>query len=368
MSQATPPARPEKPAPQAQPAPAPRRDSILRRLPERSGLLFALAAVIIALGVGLQLLWPAGFPLEAAGAAKGAAEIHSSGPIRINELMGKNDSTLADENGLTPDWIEVANVGSSPVELYGYALARDARSANVYRFPDLTLAAGECVIVYADSTVGESAAHAPFNLSSQGGTLMLFNRKGTEIDSVNYPAMGADTAYVRVDENTWEMRAEATPGRMNTAENYRALRSPNPADGVEITEVLPGNTQYAPDANGTAHDYIELHNTTGADIDLSGWFISDDMARPIKWRLPDGFVIPAGGYRLIYASKLDRADAAEPHAAFGLSSGGEAVVLSDARGALVDAMQYGASTVDTAWIKSDTGDWVLGTPSPGVAN
>ena len=363
------------PAPAPQPrrpaaAPAPvRRNSLLSRLPDRSWMLFAAAAVIVAAGVVLQLIWPAGYSLKGgAQAAQGVSEIHGSGPIRLNELMSKNDSTLADENGLTPDWIEVANIGGSAVNLYGYALAQNAKAANVFRFPDLTLQPGECTIVYADSTEGESPNHAPFKLSSQGGSMMLFNRKGTEIDSVNYPAMSSDIAYVRTGQASWEMSESATPGLLNTDENYQALRTPDASRGVEISEVLASNTQYGPDENGAYHDYFELHNTTGAAIDLSGWFVSDDASRPVKWRLPDGLVLQGGEYRLVYASKLDRADAANPHTNFGLSSGGEAVVLSDDKGALVDLVEFGQSETDVAWVKGADGSWQSGTPTPGAGN
>ena len=363
MSQKTPPTR--QPAPRAS---AP-RESLLRRLPRGSGRWFLLGAAILAAGVALQLLWPGGFPLEGeAGSRGGVSEIHGAGPIRINELMSKNNATLADENGLTPDWIEVANIGPDAVNLYGYALARDARAANVFRFPDLTLEPGTCAVVFADSTPGESAVNAPFNLPSAGGSLLLFNRKGTEIDSVTFPALAADVAYARVGESAWEARETATPGLLNTEENERARRTPDASVGVEITEVVAGNTRYAPDAKGQCYDYFELHNTTGAALDLSGWFVSDDPARPVKWRLPEGFALQADEYRIVYASKLDRADPDAPHAGFGLSSGGEAVLLSDATGALVDLVEYGRLEADTAWLRHADGTWSAGTPSPAAAN
>ena len=361
MSQTTPPARPAQTKPQG--------ESLLSRLPDGAWKLFLAGAVIIAVSVGLQILWPNGFQTaDGPSASAGVAEIHSAGPIRINELMSKNDTTLADENGLTPDWIEVANIGGSAVNLYGYALARDAKAANIFRFPDLTLEPGECAVVFADSTTGESANHAPFNLSSQGGSLTLFNRQGTEIDSLNFPAMAADVAYVRTGEATWQMSEQATPGRLNTQESYQALHSADSASGVEITEVLASNTQYAPDENGQYHDYFELHNSGGAAVDLSGWFVSDDASRPVKWRLPSGFVLQPGEYRIVYASKLDRVDPAYPHTSFRLSSGGETVVLSNAQGQLADAAAFGRSETNIAWLKGTDGNWTQGTPTPGAGN
>ena len=101
-------------------------------------------------------------------------------------------------------------------------------------------------------------------------------------------------------------------------------------------------------------------------MDLSGWFLSDDPARPVKWRLPEGFVLQPGEYRVVHASKLDRSDAAAPHTNFGLSAGGEAVVLSDARGQLVDSVQFGPSQTNVAWHRQADGTWAQGEPTPGA--
>lgn len=380
MSQPTPSRPPAPPAarpagtmpsrPSGTPQPPRRGNSLFSRLPDGTWKLLVAGAVIIALGVACHFIWPHGFVVgdSPTVATERVTEIHGSGPVRINELMSKNATTAVDENGITADWVEVANVGSSAVNLYGYALAKDEKAVNIFRFPDLTLAPGECALVFADSTAGESPAHAPFKLSSQGGTLMLFNRRGSVIDSVNYPAMSADISYVRRDSATWEVSDEATPGRLNTEENYQSLHTADASAPVEITEVLAANTQYGPDENDTYHDYFELHNRTGEPVDLSGWFVSDDAARPVKWRLPDGFVLQPGEYRLVYADKLDRPNADYPHTSFGLSSGGEAVVLSDARGQLVDVVTFGQMQTDIAWLKQPDGTWASGTPSPGAAN
>ena len=43
-------------------------------------------------------------------------------------------------------------------------------------------------------------------------------------------------------------------------------------------------------------DSIELFNTTGAAIDLSGWYLSDNEDDFLKFRIPDGTILAAGGY------------------------------------------------------------------------
>lgn len=351
--------------------PAPRRAP--SRLPYDFKPLVGAAVLLLILGVAAHLLFPNGFDGigGAVEASVAVSEIHGSGPIRINELMSSNDSTAVDENGVTADWIEIINIGEREINLAGYSLAKNQNAANVFEFPDHVLQPGECVLVYADSTLSQragSAYHAPFRLSSKGGGLMLFNASGTAIDSVNFPAMTTDMAYVRQDQSTWTASSMATPGMANTAESYTALHQVRTDSGVEITEIVSSNTKAFADENGEYYDYFELHNTTGQAIDLSGWFVSDAAARPTRWRLPEGFVLQPGEYRVVFASGLDRSDVSYPHTNFGLSSEGEEVVLADNTGRIADRVEYALLGRDSAWKKNADGSWSSGTPTPGAAN
>lgn len=343
------------------------------RLPYDFKPLVGAAALLLILGVAAHLMFPNGFNIDggAVEVSVAVSEIHGSGPIRLNELMSSNDSTAVDENGVTADWIEVINIGEREINLAGYSLAKNQNAANVFTFPEHVLQPGECAIVYADSTISQtagSAYHAPFRLSSKGGSLMLFNASGTAIDSVNFPAMAADMSYVRQDQSVWSASNMATPGLSNGAESYTALHQVRTDTGVEITEIVSSNVRTLADESGEYYDYFELHNTTGQAIDLSGWFVSDAAARPTRWRLPQGFVLQAGEYRVVYASGLNREDAAYPHANFGLSSEGEEVVLADNTGRIADRVEFALLGKDSAWKKNADGTWSSGTPTPGAAN
>ena len=339
-----------------------------RRLPQDFWRI-ALACVGLAAVCALaQALLP-----DIAGGADSAAvsAIYSSGPIRLNELMSRNSGTIADESGQTADWLEIVNAGDSPVNLEGYMLAKDEGASNVFVFPDHTLEAGECVIVFADSTLRNEAGgefHAPFKLSSAGGTLMLFSPSGTAIDTVRFPSLSSDTSYAREGRTEWSVSSMPTPGMANTLENYQALHAIVSGTGVEITEIVASNTQYAPDENGAYQDYIELHNATGEAVDLSGWYLSDTPGLPLLWRLPDGFTLQPGEYRVVYASGRDRADAAAPHANFSLSTEGETVTLANREGRLVDRVSYDLLGDDEAWLRQADGSWAAGAPSPAAAN
>lgn len=367
-----------RPAPQVRPAaprPAQPRPAASPRLPSDFGMIALVCALVFIAGLAAQIIWPNGFSIGrtdgAVEASAAVSEIHGSGPIRINELMGSNKGTIVDEDGLSSDWLEIANVSAQPVNLAGYSLGKNERAATLFTFPEHVIEPGECVIVYASSNLQAEAGkeyHAPFKLSSQGGSLMLFNASGTAIDSVNYPSMSPDMSYVRESQSSWLVNSMTTPGMPNTAESYQLLRQPRSDAGVELTEIVSSSTKYGPDENGVYHDYIEVHNVTGAAIDMSGWFLTDDPVRLTKWRLPDGFVLQAGEYRIIHASGLDRANADHPHTNFGLSSEGETVMLVDGQGRVVEQVQFDLLKDDQAWVKDAGGNWATGTPSPTAAN
>ena len=265
-----------------------------------------ICAGVLALGVVLQALLPNGFSLTGGavggGAVTAVAEIEASDTVQLNEVMTSNGRLFRDAAGRTPDWVEVRNASSEMVELEGWTLARGAEESHMFVFPQRTLAPGECVLVFADSTYADGANgyHAPFSLKAAGDTLMLFNPAGVAVEAINIPALAQNTVYRRV-EGGIDIRIGYTPGAENTEENYRAMTLAITPSDVVINEVMAGNTRTLAAEDGQYYDYIELANTSGADVDISGWYLSDDAADNMAWRVPEGTVVPANGYLLLYA-------------------------------------------------------------------
>jgi hypothetical protein len=335
--------------------------------------LLGICVLIIVAGLLLQGLMPNGFVLtgqkdkaERPVAAQ-VSEIHGDGPIRLNEIMSANGGVLVDDNGQTPDWVEVANISSRPVNLRGYVLAKNAKAGNVFVFPDMVLEAGQGVVVYADSTLqddGSGELHAPFRLSSGGDVLMLFNDADVAVDTVNIPALSENMAYVRVDRDHWTVSEQPTPGMLNTEENYRTLTSVVQNSPVQLAEIVASNTKNRPDESGVFHDYVMLRNTSGDAVDIGGWYLSDTPRLPRLWKFPQGVVIPGGGTLVVYCSGLNRVeDPNHLHTSFRLSSEGETVTLSNAQGQPVDSATYDLLHTDEAYIRSGDGSWSVGTPT-----
>jgi hypothetical protein len=69
--------------------------------------------------------------------------------IVINEVSPANVSVLLDEEGESPDWLELYNADTVPVSLQGWTLSDDGDVPDMWSIPSLTLQPGELLVVYA---------------------------------------------------------------------------------------------------------------------------------------------------------------------------------------------------------------------------
>ncbi len=324
-----------------------------------------LAVLVVALAVCLMLL---------NGGRRESAELGSA-DIRISEVVSDNRSTPVTGSGSIADWIEIENVGNGAVSLRNYSMMYESAVGKLFVFPDVELAAGQRLLVLADGTANAYRGgdyHAPFKLDSSGGaTLCLMDASGSAIDAVVLPEMKENWAYCRDDGGAWQLSAATTPGEANqikqTAAELGADIEPLGGD-IEITEVMSANSVYAPDGSGRTHDYVELHNRGAAELDLTGWMLSDDASKLNKWSFPK-LSLPADGYLIVYCSGgAQGGGSGELHADFKLSRTGESVYLSNAAGQVVAAVSVPQLEKNQAWSYID-GSWTTeAEPSPGAAN
>ena len=118
--------------------------------------------------------------------------------------------------------------GHYAINFSGYALHDDGSASDAWVFPDDTVIdAGGFLIVWADDvdedglgdTQGEisSALHASFKLSKDGEALVLLDASGEIADSVEFPALGEEESYARIEDGgaDWAVFTAATPGASN---------------------------------------------------------------------------------------------------------------------------------------------------------
>ena len=69
--------------------------------------------------------------------------------VVINELMPSNISTLYDEDGDTPDWIELYNAGTTTFDLENFYLSDDPNDLKKWQFPNVNLDPNQHLILFA---------------------------------------------------------------------------------------------------------------------------------------------------------------------------------------------------------------------------
>ncbi len=168
-------------------------------------------------------------------------------------------------------------------------------------------------------------------LDNAGETLRLSTAFGNTVLSVAYN-----------DRTPWPLAADghgfsavprvsgANPNSDNGA-HWRASANAGGSPGADDPEptILPVLVNEAlTHTDLPAVDWIELYNPNATDVNLGGWFLSDDGAAPKKFRIPDSTTILAGGYRVFTEADFN----ANPLLAssFSLSSMGDSIYLTSA--------------------------------------
>ena len=295
--------------------------------------------------------------------------------LKISEIMPSNRASVTDETGGYPDWIEIWNSSDHDINLKGVGLSDDGTSVK-FLFPAVTLVPDGRVIVYCDNENQANVNlpfHAKFKLSSLGETVFLYDPNAYLIDSCKYPIMASDESWILTEEGfksvTW-----FSPGFENTEEGHQAYReSITVTDGsVIINEVMADPLTGLRDDEDELVDWIELRNTTNHDIQLNMFALSDNEKRPLKWRFPDGAVIPANGYYIVFCTGKDRADqnmTGVYHTNFRISAENETIILSDSQGHVLDRVMIDNLAQDCSWGRNESNQLqVFTTPTPSLPN
>ena len=156
-----------------------------------------------------------------------------------------------------------------------------------------------------------------------------------------------------------------------------------------INEFLASNATATPEVADFSDfpDWIELFNAATNSIDLGGYYLSDNLNEPFRWRIPEGTIIPAQGHLLVWADGYDSYPGlalTRPfwtpnrdfttryyHSSFKLSSEGEQVGLFSPKGSPIDTVTYGEQSTDVSFGRYPDGavDWgYFGEPTAGASN
>ena len=174
----------------------------------------------------------------------------ASSDVVINEVLADNNSTNTDPDlGLYSDWIELKNIGSSPVNLTGYGLSDSSKKIK-WKFPDNTqLNPNGLLLVWADdfnttAHPNPTALHTNFKLKSNDDKVVLYDPSGAIIASLNlkdYKVTAPDISVARDNNGGYFLSNPPTPGADNNSNAFVVSKAPkfSKREGVYQENPLP---------------------------------------------------------------------------------------------------------------------------------
>jgi hypothetical protein len=328
-----------------------------------------------------------------------AAPVQNPGAVVINEI-------LAHSHGGNPDWIELHNTTSGPINIGGWFLSDDNINLTKYEIEvGTSIPPGGYIVFYEDVNFGLSSpdpgSHTGFALSENGETVYL----SSGLD-------GQLTGYSEIEDfgasETGVAFGRYHKGSTDTF-NFVAMDSNTPGSANAYPKVGPiviNEIMYHPEPNGDA-EYIELYNIENYAVDLQEY--DNEQLIYVPWKLTDGVdftfplgvTIPAYGYLLV-VNNIVVFDAAYPGTPGGiqkfqwtsgkLANDGEKVELGmpgDMDGSIrqyirIDRINYGDAApwptepdgengdgvssltrIDPVLYGNDPNNWQAALPTPG---
>ncbi len=132
---------------------------------------------------------------------------------------------------------------------------------------------------------------------------------------------------------------------------------------VTINEFSATNIRDKEDNYQKGEDWIELYNNGTSAKDISGWYLSDKLAKPTKWQIPANTIIPSKGFLTIWASGRNEVSNNVMHTNFRFTqtSNDEYAVLADNNGNVVESYKVPIALLShTIGKKKDGGnEWAI---------
>ena len=195
--------------------------------------------------------------------------------------------------------------------------------------------------------------YEPFSIPVSPKILLHEGTNSLAIQGLNYNVGSSDFLIepqiilqkAEIDSLIKSRLISPTPGTANS----EAIIIPEPGviPKIFINEIMAQNGRSFMDENWNfERDWFELFNAEPTNINLSGYYLTDEPLFSQKWRIPDGTIIPPGGFLIYWA---DGDDIDPNHCNFSLSTSGETLTLSTPATQIVDQVSYGALPRDISF-------------------
>ena len=288
----------------------------------------------------------------------------------LNEVLLANSGNLVDEEFESDPWIEVYNPNDNQINLGGYTLASSLGQSYTLPTEDpasTTVPANGFLLMWMDGQPDQGGHHIGFEAAPANQTFTLSGPDGATADVL-------DAQFSVFDNVSWGRDGDGNETlvwfEIPTPRVTNDLLVIPPAE-VVINECQSLNTQGPLDVAGEMEDWIELYNPTSLPVNLAGYYLTDRLNNPTKWKFPvqagDSTIIGPNGYMVLWAD--EDGNQGWNHTNFRLSQSGEALVLRSPDGfSIADSVHFGPSQPDVsrARIPNGSGPFVW-TPEVTIA-
>ena len=159
-----------------------------------------------------------------------------------------------------------------------------------------------------------------------------------------------------------------------------------------INELLASNTNSNIDQDfGEFSDWIEIYNAGSQSVDLGGYYLTNNLQNPTKWRIPDSTILETKGFKLFWADGMDKRPGdsivqykhplsprsrgviriTNLHLNFTLKKRGAIIAILDPQSEIIDSLSYKDQISDISFGRSPNSNQRLGfltQPTPGETN
>ena len=223
----------------------------------------------------------------------------------INEVQAENTGVYHDPQFQFDPWVEIYNPNNYQVNVGGYYLSNNG-TATQWQIPttepfNTVIPANGFRVFWCDNDLADGATHTSLSLSNTGGTVKLYGPNGTsQVDALTYSPIAAGTSAGRSSDGANSIVTFTQPTPINS--NTLFIIQP---EGIVINEVMSKNLVTITDNAGELEDWVELYNPLDHDVNLAGYFMSDDSENPRRWMIPatfaDSVTIQSHGWLLFWA-------------------------------------------------------------------
>ena len=289
--------------------------------------------------------------------------------VFITEISASNQSYYTDEYGEYNDWIELYNNNDYPVDIGGTYITDSLNHKTKHRIPDYypdstTIPANGRLILWADNEPWQGILHLDFRLSGAGEQVGLINWDGISfIDSVTFPDQFANYSYGKLEDTSEWILIRPSP----MEPNYKDI-----VEGIFINEFMADNSNRYMDEFGEYDDWIEFYNANSYPVDIGGFYLTDSLNNPGKYRIPsnqpENTTILPNEYLIVFTD--NSSEQGPLHTNFKLSRNGEDIGLfhSDAN-QVIDWITYDKQYQNFAYAKlEEENRWYSVPPTPGMKN